>query len=265
MIKVGFIGYGFVGQAVEDSLNKSKVSTIIYDLESHPTTFESIITTDFVFICIPTERSADDLDTATITDCDVRSILTKLHEREYRGIVIIKSTLPIDFASTIESYKLRIAINPEFLTQRNAQQDFINSNQIIIGINDSTLIDPITKLYGCTFVRKRWIFPMSIVDAIAYKLFTNAFLASKVALFNEFHSIFTSISDTKWEDFIGTMKQDPRIGTTHMDVPGWDEKYGFGGKCFPACINHLNNFSSLHDENSSIINEVIKSNKSTRY
>ena len=265
MINVGIIGYGVIGQAVDSVFDKNKVATVIYDTETHRDSWDSIVETDFVFICIPTEKDAGDLANATIDDTAIEQLLLDLEDCKYKGIVIVKSTLPIEFDNSCGLYNLKIVVNPEFLTERNAKRDMVDSNQIILGADDPSLIAPVTELYNCTFIRKRWIFPMTIVEAIMYKLFTNVFLASKVALFNQFNEIFTQhIPRGLWDNFVHVFKHDPRIGSTHMDVPGWDGKKGFGGKCFPACVNYLNQISSLHDGNSNIINAVVEKNKATR-
>ena len=62
----------------------------------------------------------------------------------------------------------------------------------------------------------------------------NSWLATKVVFFNELRQLDNTYSmNTPWEEFIGILAHEPRIGPSHMNVPGPDGQFGFGGNCFP--------------------------------
>ena len=70
------------------------------------------------------------------------------------------------------------------------------------------------------------------------KLFKNNFLATKIAFCNEIYQ-FTKTLDINYETIRELSTRDPRIGSSHTNVPGHDGKLGYGGTCFPKDTNNL--------------------------
>ena len=67
----------------------------------------------------------------------------------------------------------------------------------------------------------------------------------KVIFFNEIKSVFDNLnSNNDWSNFINALSKDKRIGNSHMNVPGPDGKYGFGGACFPKDVSALIEYST---------------------
>ena len=63
--------------------------------------------------------------------------------------------------------------------------------------------------------------------------------------FNEIKSVFDNLnSNNDWSNFINALSKDKRIGNSHMNVPGPDGKYGFGGACFPKDVSALIEYST---------------------
>ena len=74
------------------------------------------------------------------------------------------------------------------------------------------------------------ILVLVLIPNVAYILV----LATKVTFFNELHALHdASGSNASWEQFTEMLGTDPRIGKSHMKVPGPDGKFGYGGHCFP--------------------------------
>ncbi len=245
--KIGIIGQGFVGTAVGAGFSRPGVDILYVDpAKSHSATYEDIIDAGCVFVCVPTE--CNNSGGTTFDSSTVESVLGELLVRNYAGVVIIKSTLPLSFIPRLAEFtKLRIIINPEFLTERNAVRDFVDASQIVIGAADPTLYEYSRQLYQQSYVRKQWMIQVTHAEAIAYKLFMNVYLATKVSLMNEFRDIFQQVSERDWNDFTHYLKYDPRFGRTHTQAPGPDGQLGYGGKCLPASVNSIIEYATnLH-------------------
>jgi len=61
----------------------------------------------------------------------------------------------------------------------------------------------------------------------------NSFLATKVTFMNEMYDVLKSAGGIEWREFVKIVNSDPRIGKTHMKVPGNDGSRGYAGSCFP--------------------------------
>ena len=84
-----------------------------------------------------------------------------------------------------------------------------------------------------------------LMSASLAKYSINSFLALKVIFFNEIKSVFDNLnSHDDWLSFTKAISKDKRIGNSHMDVPGPDGRYGFGGPCFPKDVSALIEYSN---------------------
>jgi len=235
---IGIIGFGMVGRAIQHGF--AQIADFrIYDIDpiiSENTFEETIRDSDFIFICVPTPS---DIDTG---ECDI-SILEKTIEksREYitpKKILIIKSTIPPGTTERIKKNipHLRIVFNPEFLTARTSKLDFINSSRIIIGGDPDDLCE-VDKLYRERFIHTPiyWTDPTT-AEMVKYS--ANCFFSVKVSLMNEYYQICQKLG-IDFEEVKKMLLADGRIGNSHMDVPGHDGDFGFGGLCFPKDLRSL--------------------------
>lgn len=232
---VGIVGFGVVGKAV--SFGFSPVAQVIhFDPVSPASESMGTITKDaeIIFVCVPTPQKEGEL---SIDTSILDTVLRGLEKLKPKAPVVIKSTVTPDILSEcVMLYpNLEILYNPEFLTERTAPYDFINQTRIIIGggsigkVSDGML--SLKMLYRTRFphVKVHWC---SLTQAAMAKYMCNSFFAVKLSFFNEWAKIaekegemFEQIKDMVFEDY--------RIGNSHMEVPGPDKKYGWGGKCFP--------------------------------
>ena len=151
------------------------------------------------------------------------------------------------------------------MREKHANQDFIESKLIVFGENN-TSAKKLEEIYRdhskciCT----DYIY----TDAIAASLIKytiNSFLATKVTFFNELNSLFNqSGTEESWDNFILAIANDPRIGNSHMQVPGHDGRLGFGGACLPKDSNAFNIYSEEVGETLSLLKKVIKTNNKIR-
>lgn len=240
MVKIGIIGMGFVGDALRNGAAPNKdIHIVPYDPYTIPESkIEDLKDTELAFICVPTPMSKD----GSICDSIIRNVLDQLSDISYNGIAIIKSTLlPTSVKQCIIDYpNLRIATNPEFLTERTAQEDFINAQWVIIGSDDQEAMFKIHGFYKhmvYTTHRPRYAL-VSAEAAMMMKYMCNVWFSVKVALMNEFYEMWDKL-DCKgsWDTVTGAFALDTRVGPTHLEVPGPDGDFGFGGKCFPKDLN----------------------------
>ena len=161
----------------------------------------------------------------------VEKLLEKINKSEKNKIVVIKSTIP---PGTTEKYNehyknISIVFNPEFLTERNAVEDYENQNRIILGgPRPSTTI--LKQLFSVAFSSSH-IIKTGSTHAEFIKYFTNCFLATKVSFSNEMYELARKLN-LDYDKVIEYAILDDRLGKTHFNVPGPDGDKGFGGIAF---------------------------------
>jgi len=257
MKKIGIIGYGVVGKAIDLTL-ASQFETFKFDKFSHYDPFEKLLDTSFIFISVPTPY---DQSTMKTDDSAVRESLRKLDENEYSGIVIVKSTLALGSSKLYnEEYNLRLVFNPEFLRESlTPDKDFKEQDTVVIGSDSSDHFYQVKKMYEKVLIEEAEYFHTSFDAAEMVKLAQNAMLASRVALaniifdscesYNIDYSLLRKIAFDRFDI----------LGPHMVQVPGPDGKRGFGGKCLPKDISA---FSKISD--SEIIKQIINYNKTLR-
>jgi UDPglucose 6-dehydrogenase len=93
----------------------------------------------------------------------------------------------------------------------------------------------------------------------------NSWLATKVIWFNQLRELYDeSGARASWEQFTTMLNEDPRIGDSHMQVPGPDGEKGFGGHCFPKDTKALLYYSKLKSKKLNILEDIIKYNSEYR-
>jgi UDPglucose 6-dehydrogenase len=157
------------------------------------------------------------------------------------ALVIVKSTVPGYKLEKIkeECTNLRIVYNPEFLTEKNYINDFVNPPMHVFGgVNADT--DAVEKLYNQhSQCEPCPVFRTDLVTASMVKYCINSFLATKVTFMNEMYDVLKAAKGADWQTFTKIIAHDPRIGKTHMRVPGNDGQRGYAGSCFPKDTSAL--------------------------
>ena len=152
-----------------------------------------------------------------------------------------------------------------FLTEKNADEDFINSEFLLLGgeIGDVNLIEFLYKKYSKCIDCPTFKVDLQAASLIKYSI--NCYLASKVIFFNQLNSIYQKTgSSTPWEQIIQAIGADSRIGKSHMQVPGHDKKYGYGGACFPKDTLALIRYSQQIQEPFTLLQQVVDINQNIR-
>ena len=158
------------------------------------------------------------------------------------NILLLRSTVVPGTSRMFQNrYKnLRIVFNPEFLTERSAFLDFINQARIILG-GDPNHTAKVAELYSDRFGEYIPIIQTNFESAELIKYMNNCFFATKVSFINEMKLVSDSVG-ANWEDALEGFILDGRIGHSHINVPGHDGKFGFGGSCFPKDMQALIDF-----------------------
>ena len=242
---IGIIGNGFVGKAVKESFKKH-FDVFIFDTDKRKANVESlnglVNKCKMIFLCLPTPMNPDRSCHLNIVEDTLNKIDDWCDEMEYYGLeqrtIIIKSTVP---PGTTEKWgkeykRIDIAFNPEFLTEANSIEDFKNQNKIIIG--STRKVGSIVKNIYSKVFPKVPIIKTSATIAEMVKYFTNTFLSTKVSFANEMYKICEAL-DIDYDKVVEYAKYDERIGYSHLNVPGPDGDFGFGGHCFPKDLNAL--------------------------
>jgi UDPglucose 6-dehydrogenase len=173
--------------------------------------------------------------------CDisiVESAIKKCSKLGKTEIVVIKSTVvPGTVEKWNSKYKnLQIIHNPEFLTERNAVQEFNSQNRIILG-GPRPATTKLKQIYSKVFP-KAHIIKTGSTHAEMVKYFTNTFLATKVSFANEMYQISTALG-LDYDKIVEYSTLDNRLGNSHWAVPGPDGDFGYGGHCFPKDLSAL--------------------------
>ncbi|MED5475606.1 MAG: hypothetical protein VX770_06215 [Candidatus Neomarinimicrobiota bacterium] len=241
-MNIGIIGKGFVGSAVyygfsTDQHNDFNIK--IYDknpeLSSHSLE-ETINNSEIVFVSVPTPANLD----GSINLEMINDVLFQINNC-YNGksIILLRSTLIPGTSSMFSNKysKLKIVFNPEFLTEKNANNDFLNQSRIILG-GDKKITSKVSQLYNLRFRDSIPIIETNFETAEMIKYMNNCFLATKVSFMNEMKMLSDKLG-VDWDVAVNGFSLDKRVGDSHLDVPGHDGKLGFGGSCFPKDIQAL--------------------------
>ncbi len=235
------IGFGFVGKATY-LINNKDINIFVYDINpdlcipQNINLKEIVNSIDLVFISLPTPINIDGTCYTKLIDNVIQNV-----NHEY---IIIRSTIPIGYCDS-----KKVFFMPEFLTEKNWKDDFINNKHWIFGIYENcplekkkVFIQRVNKLFNSAYENKSIkynnIHFSSNKEAELTKLIRNTFLSTKVTYFNEIYDL-TQKLNINYNNVIELVKRDERIGITHMNCPGHDGLRGYGGTCFPKDTNSM--------------------------
>lgn len=265
---IGVIGNGFVGGALARGFSLTtdvKVFDLDPDLATHP--YSEVVDQDLLFLAVPTPMHKSGV-------CDTRILLQALNsldlELEYKKsetkkTVIIRSTIPPEFLSKVYSKypNLSMIYMPEFLTERTADLDFIQSRRFIFGTAGGWDIPhKLHLLFETRFPRT----PQRVMTweaASLVKLGTNGFFTVKLSYFNELAQYADHLGEAA-QPIIDEICNDGRIGISHNQVPGHDGDRGWGGHCFPKDNRSLAKCLEEKDIHPWMLNSAWTVNESVR-
>ena len=206
---------------------------------------------DYIILAVPTnfEEQTSSFDTSILNSCikDALSI-------NKNSIIFIKSTVPIGFTREMRKRhdSKNIYFSPEFLREGNAVSDNLNPGRIVVGGNDDRS-EIFSKLILSIAENEPEIIITGNSEAEAIKLFSNTYLAMRVAFFNELDT-FTMINNLDSKSIINGMGLDKRIGNIYCNP-----SFGYGGYCLPKDSRQLQ--TQFINTPNSLITSIVKANE----
>lgn len=260
---VGIIGNGFVGKATFQ-LQCKDIDILAYDINPESCVPKGLELTDMnkceiIFISVPTPMSKDGSCHLNI----IQSVLNNLSHINYSGSIVLRSTVPVGTCDKLQCYFM-----PEFLTEKNYIDDFINNKDWMFGLlnlpEDDIMKTKMTKLFNLAHKNDRIKYNnlhfITNKEAEMIKMFKNCYLATKVSFCNEIYQ-FCQNKEVDYEIVRKLATADDRILPSHTMVPGHDGRKGFGGTCFPKDTSSLRHEMKNANMTPYVLNAIIERNE----
>ena len=241
-MKIGVIGLGMVGETIMHALQFYHRDVIGYDKYKPSNTFEDVLSAKVLFIALPTPPKDGRLDASILL-----SVMSDLQKHHYSGIVVLKSTIPLEIWKALTKLNLRVVYCPEFLHEKQRLQDFVKPNVVVIAGRSEEVDVVLRDVFY-------WLDPETSIQyldpptAIMTKLVMNAYASTKISFANEIKRICDEVNIDP-RPVMETLVLEGRAAAAYTDPM----KGAFGGSCLPKDLDEL-----IHSTTKSVLLKAVR-------